>query len=423
MMPQPKLAAAPVSPAAVGDSGGGQKWSAVTVLYAAFALTGFTTALLGPALPALSERLHISDSQAGRFFIAHFLGGFVAALASSATLRRFSARRTVIAAFIAISCGFAAAAFLEWPIILGAVALYGAGIGLAIPTITVIAASQPSLRRRTGSAAALNWINFVWGLGALAAPSAISLMLAQWSQPAVYAWIAAVAGLTAIALSTTIERERDASRRPSVVRRSVSPPNILLTALTSILLFLYVGSEASIAGWTPLWVARTGAPKTLIGIPASCFWGGILAARFMGPFILRYFGPSYAILAGIALSSVGLITAAFGSFVALVACGAIAGLGFGMIFPTAVSVFCDRAGSEASRTINFLFASAGLGGAVVPFCIGWIVSIGGGFRGGILAILCCTAAMALVEVAIASATTSYCRQVDAEVPRVLRSRN
>jgi len=334
----------------------------------------------------------LTDVQSGRLFTAQFLGAFAAALAASAAVARIGMRSAVLAAFAAIAVGFAASVWASPTTMPISVVLYGAGLGMAIPVVTLMVAAMTPGK----SASVLNLLNFGWCAGALAVPSMASAILSRWSVPALFAAFACAAALVALAIQLTVNREPPAGAEAP--RTPMPGHHLALAALTSALLFLYVGAESSLAGWTPTWAARMGASGYVRTAPASCFWGGILVARLLAPAGLRHVAPSTAILTGLSLNGAALgAMLALRSVPALIAGGAIAGLGFGVVFPTAVAMFCDHIGPGASRSFNFVFASGALGGAAVPLVTGWITSQSRDLRAGLAPAASCTVVMAGIE--------------------------
>ncbi len=366
-------------------------------LHAGFALTGTATVLLGPALPAFSKQWHLADSQTGALFTAQFLGSFVAAVASSAAILRFGLKRCVIGAFVVIAAGFAAAGSVSWPVTMAAVCLYGGGLGLAIPAISLIAAGMDTPK----SASSLNLLNFNWCAGAMAAPAITTAILAWSGLSGLFFSLALAAAVVALVLGAAVEDFSALPQSGTAIRPSHDSSTLRLTLLTATLIFLYVGTESSIAGWAPLWASRMGASAHTAAATASCFWAGILLARLLAGAAFRYASPSTVILAGLGLSGIAIaLMVAFATLSALVVSAAVCGFGFGTVFPTVVSVFCDATGPQATRWANSVFASGALGGAILPLATGWATSRWGGLRAGLALALCATAAMMVLQFAI-----------------------
>ena len=61
---------------------------AALVLHLCLLLSGLATALLGPILPLLSQRWHLSDQQTGLLLLAQFCGATTGGLTISKHLRR-----------------------------------------------------------------------------------------------------------------------------------------------------------------------------------------------------------------------------------------------------------------------------------------------------------------------------------------------
>jgi hypothetical protein len=49
----------------------------------------------------------------------------------------------------------------------------------------------------------------------------------------------------------------------------------------------------------------------------------------------------------------------------------LAGFGLAAVFPTTFALFTQRCGAEATRIAGMLFVLASLGGAVIPWLVGW----------------------------------------------------
>ena len=143
------------------------------VLHAGFALTGILTTLLGPILPALSARWRLDDAQAGLLFTAQFLGSLSGVLIGGRVAMRFGVRAVIAAGFAIAAAGVTVASAGPYSAGLGGVATWGLGLGLIIPQVNLLVAELNPGRR----AAALNVLNFAWGLGAVTTPPAIAATL------------------------------------------------------------------------------------------------------------------------------------------------------------------------------------------------------------------------------------------------------
>ena len=142
------------------------------LIYLGFVLTGIVTTLLGPMIPILSARWDIGDDRTGYLFTAQFVGALSGTLATGWLFTRFGYVRPIAVAFFLMSAGTAALAVAPWPAGLGSVLTYGVGLGVVVPGINLFVAETVADRR----AAALNVLNFLWGVGAVSGPPVIALL-------------------------------------------------------------------------------------------------------------------------------------------------------------------------------------------------------------------------------------------------------
>lgn len=334
------------------------------VLHAGFVLTGTLTTLLGPILPELSARWKLDDAQAGFLFTAQFLGSLSGALLAGRIAWRFGVRAAIIAGFAIAAAGVVAASAGGWIVGIAGVATWGLGIGLIVPSVNLLVAELSPDRR----AAALNVLNFAWGIGAVAAPPLIAATLRSAGLRPILLGLAVMLAATALAVRgarVNVPAGRRASSTSPVWRNS-------WIWLTGVFLFLYVGVENGLAGWMPSYAVRVlRVPDSAMAAAQGGFWGAILGVRLLAPALLRRVSSSSLIVGG-------LLTASFGMLLLLASAGAasliggagLAGAGLAAVFPTAVALFTERAGAEGARVAGVVFAMSALGGATVPWAMG-----------------------------------------------------
>jgi len=334
------------------------------VLHAGFALTGILTTLLGPVLPALSGRWRLDDAQAGFLFTAQFLGSLSGALIAGRIALRFGLRAAITMGFAIASAGVTVASAAPYISGLGGVATWGLGLGLIIPSMNLLVAELNAGRR----AAALNVLNFAWGIGAVAAPPVIAATLRSTDLPPLLLSLAVL--LAAAALAVWAVRVDAAAGDGAPEAAGVWRGSWIW--LTGVFLFLYVGVENGLAGWMPSYAMRV--LRVTYGAMAAAqggFWGAILAVRLLAPALLRRVPAPLLIVSGLALASLGmLLLLASADAWSLVAGALLAGTGLAAVFPTAVALFTERAGAQGARVTGVVFAMSALGGATVPWAVG-----------------------------------------------------
>ena len=361
------------------------------VLHAGFALTGVLTTLLGPVLPVLSARWRLDDAHSGLLFTAQFLGSLSGALLASSITPRLGVRAVIAVGFATSAAGVMGVCAGPWTAGLSGVAIWGVGLGLVIPSTNLLVAGSNPGRR----AAALNVLNFAWGVGAVAAPPATAALMPQigllrflWSLAFL---LAAVALFVSLADLGVPAEPAPAAARPIWHKSWIW--------LTGAFLFLYVGVENSLAGWMPSYALRVvRAPPGLMATAQTGFWGAILGVRLLAPAVLRRISPSRLILCGLALAAAGMVVLlALVSIGGLIAGALLAGIGLAGVFPTAVALFTERAAAQGPRVTGLVFAMAALGGATVPWVAGSISTRSGSLRLALAVPLACGLLMMLLH--------------------------
>ena len=92
------------------------------------------------------------------------------------------------------------------------------------------------------------------------------------------------------------------------------------------------------------------------------------------------------------LAGGSLITVSFGA--------SLAGLGLAPVFPTTFAIFTQRLGTQASQLSGFFFVVAGLGGAFIPWLVGFTSARLGDLRLALLIPSFCVASMIILQIAV-----------------------
>lgn len=344
-----------------------------------FVLVGIATTMLGPILPVLAQHWHLSDAKVGMFFVAQFLGGFLGSIASTELVRRFSLHATIRAGLLVIAGGVALVNTPILPLSLAAFAIYGIGIGFCTPTITAAVGEAVPDKR----AALFNLLNFVWTVGAISAPGLISIALAHET----FGIAGALMLLAAMLVVSAFAIPRIAVTAPQREKQAPLPHGAMpLIVATGVLIFLYVGLENGVSGWLTTFSIRAhGFNNTHSAYLQATFWTALLAGRFGATGILQSMTEKRLLIISMIMALAGTTamlycrgTAMLFSSVALV------GLGFAAIFPTAIAVLSNSLAGQSGTKLGWMFAAAGLGGAVLPPAIGGLSSLSHNLRTGLL---------------------------------------
>jgi MFS transporter, FHS family, glucose/mannose:H+ symporter len=342
------------------------------LLHLGVAVTGVGTVLLGSILPQLSAQWHLRDKDAGLLLMVQF-----AAAASGALLVRRNLWK-------ALACGFALFAaggiciFLLQQRSLPLFAVYGLGLGLAMTANNMLAGRRHP--NRMGSALAIQ--NFAWSAGAVACP----VLVAQFLRHAASGSAFGLLGLLVIpfAFLPLLADRRDFAPSPVFGPAPAGRKEAATIVYFALLAFLYVGMEASVGNWMSTYATRATAWRFAGGsLALTVFWAALLLGRAITPAMLGflterrlYRASVIATIAGIAL----LLTAH--NPPVLLAGSALTGLALAPLFPLILSLFLKEIGE--SRNAGWVFAVAGLGGAVLSWLTGTVSSATGSLRIGLM---------------------------------------
>jgi MFS transporter, FHS family, glucose/mannose:H+ symporter len=359
------------------------------LLHFGFLLIGVVTTLLGPILPMLAARWHLGDAEAGWLFTAQFTGGIIGSALSSRMILRLGLLRLMVCGYVITGVAVACLGVSSWAIGLLSVLCSGFALGLTAPAINLLVAEINPERR----AAALNILNFAWAIGAVAGPSMIAFLARDGYLVRPLAglaiMLAGVAFLTA--RHAPIEPEQPPQKRGEIHSARFGGSYLRAWAssyalLTAGLIFIYVGTETAASGWISTYALRLGTPTSEFGtMMPAIFWAGLLAGRAIAPALLSRTSDAGLVLVGLVTAGVGLMSILAGSTLKSVAFGVgLTGLGLAPVFPTTFAIFTRHFGRRASELTGTFFVMGGLGGALVPWLVGFVSERFGDLRTGLL---------------------------------------
>lgn len=343
--------------------------------YFGLAITGIVTCLLGPILPVISAHWSMTDVQGGWLFTAQF-----SASVFGSSLSAYYPRKSVVLGFASIAAGLVVLAAGHYLAALIAFVLIGIGVGLAVSAINVIFGTEYPDRR--GSL--LTKVNLSWGIGAVLAPQLVAIAERGHALRVLFLLLAACSQAAFVLFTPLLRKgdvtvDRDAARRAPVDRF-----HLWMFALFTMIMFLYVGAETTIAGWIATYAHRFGGLSAARASSfVSIFWLSLVAGRAVVAWLLKRISEQTILLSGIVAAMIGTGLLMFQSglrmeFVAVV----VSGLGCAPIFPLAVAKMFARLGR--TRHAGWAFAICGSGGAVLPWITSAISQYSGGLRAAFL---------------------------------------
>src|SRR6202166_1269201 len=360
-------------------------------LFAGFVISGMIATILGPSLPTFIARWALDDTQAGLFFTTQFTGSLLGVLLSSAILSTRGYRDALVLGFFLMAAGVTGLNSASQYIALLATALYGFGFGIAIPATNLCIAEISGARR----AAALNLVNMAWGIGAIACPVLLLAGLRAARYTAVLLTIAACALLLSIFFGS-IEFAGLSSKSPrtATAKQKINPPHpIHVPVALALLFYLYIGTENAISGWAAEQAHRVGAGNSAVVMPMF-FWAGLLSGRGISALILTRVKENLLVITGLVLSAVGATCLLLAATRAQVILGVVlAGFGLAGVYPIFISWLSKWYAARARRLGGVMFSMAALGGATMPWTVGFVSQHANSLRVGLLVPLAGSVAM------------------------------
>lgn len=327
-------------------------------LYLAF---GMTVAGLGPGLPDLARNTASSLAALGSVFTALFSGGLVAQLVAGPLNDRLGQRLLLLGGTLLFGLGILGmTASRTLPLALGCAAVAGLGHGTLVVTGHVFVARLFPARTAT----VLNLLDLFFSIGAVAGPALAGFALQRWGTALAALWVGAALLLGHALLIPFLAAPRAAAEAPQAGAGRVYRAPILW--LLGVLLFVYVGLENGMAGWTPTHLERaTGLAAARAALATSGFWLALTGGRLLGVALGTRLAPASLLsisLGGAVLGGALLVSSS--SVVPVVAAVLILGFCLGPVFPTTLAIVTSTF-PRASGTATSIVVAVGMGGGVV----------------------------------------------------------
>ena len=129
------------------------------------------------------------------------------------------------------------------------------------------------------------------------------------------------------------------------------------------------------------------------------FWSALVGGRGLAPLALRKYSDRRVANAGLILACTGTAgLLASQTLWSSTLSALIAGLGFAPVYPIVISLLSRRYGDRAQHMLaGFMFASAGMGGAVMPLIVGLVADRYHSLRLGLAVPLACLVVMIVLQ--------------------------
>ena len=366
---------------ASAKTGQGAAPALVILVVSLFFIWGGATSLNDVLVPKLKGLFQLNYAQAMLIQFAFFTAYFVVSAPAGALVSRLGHGRGMAAGLITMAIGcaifFPAAATATYGLFLGALFVLAAGITIlqvaANPLIDRLGSPRTAASRLTFAQAfnslgttIMPYIGARLILGSTAKSAAPPVdAIARAREAAVighaYLGVAVVLALLAAVFWAVRSRLGAAGKATGVVSglSLLKRPRLGFGVMA---IFLYVGAEVTIGSVLVNFLMQPsilGLAQQTAGERLSLYWGGAMAGRFVGGFVLRMAAPGKVLacagahgpLAGWALLAVGLMNS--------------------IMFPTIFSLALEGLGARTPEGSGLL-CMAIVGGAIVPVIGGFV---------------------------------------------------
>lgn len=335
--------------------------------YASFVPIGIATVLLGPLLPTLSARWSLSYAQAGALFTVQYVASTCAVALSGVLASRRGFLFPIKAGLLLVGLGLAFVSMGPMRLGIACIALYGAGLGVAVPAANLmVAAVNPSRRSAT-----LNLLNFFWSAGAVACPFLVAAAI-KMNRASIF--LGGVAVLSFFIVAGIAMLPSGAVQSVATVERGPFLPliraNIVAFVTMGCLFFFYVGTENAFGGWVASYSKTlSGMTSSFAVMTPSFFYASLMIGRWIVPLLLHW-------ITDVRIAQVGLVLALCGSSCLIVSQGSLgvvlsacaAGFGLSSVYPITISLLSRQ--FESPRVGSIMFTLSNIGGGLLPWTVG-----------------------------------------------------
>jgi MFS family permease len=357
-----------------------------------FFLNGFGFGSWAVRIPAVQEKLDLGEGLLGLALLGIAAGSLVSMPLAGGLVSRLGSRPVVGATGL----GF----FLALPLL-----AWSPSLALLVPALAFAGASGGSLDVSMNAHAVavekgqgrpiMSSFHAAFSLGGLAG-AAVGGAVAAWGV-GVAPHLAGVSALSLAAFALAYLRmlpadeDRGESGGPAFAR-----PTRALAGL-GVISFCVLLGEGAMADWSAVYLKGTlGTGPGFAAAGFAAFSAAMVAGRLLGDRVTARFGPVVLVRAGAAISAAGLgISLAVAHPAAALVGFACAGLGFSIIFPSALSA-AGRTQDSATGPAIAAVATAGYFGFLVgPPSIGFVAE-GVGLGGALFIVVALSAAIVVL---------------------------
>jgi fucose permease len=141
----------------------------------------------------------------------------------------------------------------------------------------------------------------------------------------------------------------------------------------SALFFLYVGTEHAFGGWIASYAKSLGTSSLTLAVTTpSFFYAALMLGRWIAPLVLKKMDEIKTARAGLSIACLGMAGLVLSRTMPLVVGSvSVAGFGLAAVYPITISLLSREFGPGAARVGSVMFTLSNLGGASLPWLVGY----------------------------------------------------
>jgi fucose permease len=322
-----------------------------------FLLLGLVAAVLGPVLPQLRARFHLSVAQGSLLLTVYSIGSVVGVLASGWASHLRYPRPAMVVGTAVLAGGSVGLAFAgAWWLVLVSGTLLGVGFGILDFGVSVILASSFA----ESGASVLTSLSAVFSVGAVIGPVVVAAT--PHDVRPTFLVITALSAILAVLWTRTPVHGPSPAEAPA--------SRHLATRLAlgfGFLLALYVAMESGVAAWETTYLrSASHFTDSSAARATSLFWVAITVGRLTGGWVARRVHVGLLVSSSLVMVALSLVVAGLPGLG--LAGYTAAGLFLAPVFPAAFAWFSATRPSSLAMTL--VFSCGVLGPAVVSPIIG-----------------------------------------------------
>lgn len=344
-----------------------------------YALNGFGHIIIGTVLEEMVQSYGVVYGDGGQLIMNQFLGFLVGVLFAPLIVKTIGRKYTVVMAlFLFAAAQFLLGSMLRWDILLYAVPLGGAGMGILETVIAALIIGHLKDKKAT----TLVLVEVFFGVGALLIPliSAYFILSGAWHLSFITVSILVFATLVLWlvlpfgSLEPILKKQPQSLEADGTKTKEKRPTKkqLPLVLTGAFFFFMYVGTEMVLPNYLPTILSKTtDLSASTLAMSITVFWFAMTIGRMSMTFIIDRIGYHKLFVVSCIGQFFSLIlfasaTTVFVSFLAIF----LTGLLMGGIFSIGLLIINEISDELVDWTTSILVAMGGLGGAILPKIIG-----------------------------------------------------